>query len=41
MIAPGRRSKCFRTAPRIASSETAPVPNVSTLIEVGCATPIA
>ena len=41
IIAPGRRSKFSPTIAAIFSSAIFPVPNVSTLIESGFATPIA
>lgn len=40
-IQAGRRSKFSRTSSTSFSSESFPVPKVSTMIEVGCATPIA
>ena len=42
MIAAGRRSNTARTASAICSAVTPrSVPNVSTMIEIGCATPMA
>jgi len=40
MIAPGRKSKCSSMRLRIFSSDTFPVPKVSTFSEIGCAPPI-
>ena len=41
IIAPGLKSKCLFTSSTSFSSETFPVPNVSTNIDRGLATPIA
>ena len=41
IMAPGLKSKVLAIAALIFSSDTIPVPNVSTSIDTGCATPIA